>query len=170
MRTLLIVAGILLVLFVGFQALDRNKVNDEMRTQEQRIQQLEGQMERLDERYQLKDGVNAEENPIDEAESNLDQKEDKIDKNMEMPYEDKDTNQNTDLLPSDEPQQNNRAGKVKKPNPVKAEEPEANASQSIVAFGYLEDGMYEPATEAFKLNLFELAFLGEESITAFQLK
>jgi TolA-binding protein len=170
MRTLLIVAGILLVLFVGFQALDRNKVNDEMKTQEQRIQQLEGQMERLDERYQLKDGVNAEENPIDKTESNLDQKEDELDDNIEMPYEEKDTNQNTDLIPSDEPKDNNRAGKVKKPNPAKADEPEANASNSIVAFGYVKDGMYEPATEAFKLNLFELAFLGEDSVTAFQLK
>jgi hypothetical protein len=166
MRTLLIIAGILLVLWLGFQAVDRNRVNDSIDGHEKRIEQLENE-------HDYGDGdVIDEENPVDKTEDNLDKQEDKIDKNMEMPYENEKSNQNTDLMPSDEPQKdvpNNRAGKVKKPNPAKAE-PEANASENIVAFSYVKDGMFEPATEAFKLNLFEVAFLGEESVTAFELK
>jgi hypothetical protein len=171
MKTLLIIAGILLVLWLGFSALDRNRVNDSIDGHEKRIEQLENQQD-----YNLNDGdLIDEDNPMDKTEDNLDKQEDKIDKKIEMPYENEKTNENTDLKKDDNPTTNdgvnNRAGKVRKPNPAKANEPEANASDSIVAFGYVNDYMFEPATEAFKLNLFDLAFLGEDSsVTAFQLK
>jgi hypothetical protein len=188
MRTLLIVAGVLIVIWLGFLTIDRNSIQLHLNNHDEQFSEHDRQFNSLDERYQTKDGFISEDNPIDKAEDGLDKAEDKFDKKIEMPYEEDTTNENTNLKEDDnaDPQTDNNNEIDLKPNP-NIDKPNDNKFEkdnrkdkykngraslnveedSIVAFGYVTDHMFRGYEN---VEAFELDHVQDEVITAFRVR
>jgi hypothetical protein len=168
MRTILIIAGILLVSWLVFMSCDRMNMKNDMDNHHKELQEHDGM---LNGEYQEDEHI-----PYGDT---IDKQEDGFDKEMEMPYENEKTNQNTNLkkekdndeiLRNEEEKSLNPADekdKPKKPNPAK-DEPEANANESIVAYASLGDTLFNPAIEAFQLDVFSMP--QDDSVIAFKLR
>lgn len=162
MKTILFVAGILVVCWLGFLTLQHLNMTKDMDSHHRELQEHDGI---LNGQYQ-----------------NMDKKEDNIDKKIQMPYENKKTNQNTNLkrenskdIPSsvepitppvsaEQPVKPNPSPPAKEPakEPIKGK-PQSNANESIVAYSVLDKDLV--AIEAFQLNLFP-----QEAVVAFKLQ
>jgi len=182
MKTLLIVVGILVVIWLGFLTVDRNSVQLHLNRHDEKMYEHDRQFNSLDERYQMKDGFISEDNPIDKAEDGFDKAEDKFDKKIEMPYEEDTTNENTNLKEDDnaDPQTDNNNEIDLKPNPnIDNENEKGNKkdkykngrasleNESIVAFGYITDHLYR-GTES--IEAFQLDHVQDDVITAFRVR
>jgi hypothetical protein len=183
MKTLLIVVGIVVLIWLGFLTVNRNSVQLHLNRHDEKMYEHDRQFETLDDRYQMKDGFISEENPIDKTEDKLDKAEDKFDKKIEMPYENEETNENDNLLKDDNavPPANDKDEIDLKPNPSidneldkgnkkdKNKNPRASLdleNESMVAFGYVTDHMYRgQSVEAFQLDHEQ-----DEAIIAFRVR
>jgi hypothetical protein len=182
MKTLLIVVGILVVIWLGFLTIDRNGIQLHLNNHDRQFSEHDRQFNSLDERYQMKDGFISEDNPIDKTEDGLDRTEDKFDKKFEMPYEKENTNENDNLLKDDNvvPPANDQNEIDLKPNPnidnekgnKKDKHNNGRASldlesESIVAFGYITDHLYKGAES---IEAFQLDHVQDDVITAFRVR
>lgn len=190
MRTLLIVVGVVVVLWLGFLTLQHNTTQTHLNRHDQQFQEVDNNFNSLDERYQTKDGFISEDNPIDKTEDKLDQTEDKADQKIEMPYEEDKTNENTNLKEDDNelPKPNNEDEIDLKPNPNLDGNDENELDQekgkdklkprnnraslpleddSIVAFGYVHDHLYRGHES---IEAFQLDHQTEDVITAFRVR
>lgn len=150
MRTILFIAGILIVCWLGYLTIQHFAMQTDMDSHHNQIQNHD-------------EIINGQNNGINNQVDKLDRKEDKYDKKIEMPYENKKTNENTNLkrennkdIPSSVKPQEPAKQPAKKP--VEPKKPQANANESMVAYAYLgDDGVadkFYPAIEAFKIGMF----------------
>jgi hypothetical protein len=183
MKTLLIVVGIVVLLWLGYLTNARNDLQLHLNRHEERMSEHDQQFNSLDNRYQTKDGVILEDNPIDQGEDQLDKAEDKFDKKIEMPYEKEETNENDNLLkddntvpPADDqneidlkpnPNLDNDNGKDKDKKPYKNPRASLDDQESVVAFGYVRDHLFR-GNES--IEAFELDQSVEDVITAFRVR
>lgn len=171
MRTILIIAGVILLIWLGYLTVDRNSIQLHLNRHDERFDQMQSNIDGLDDRYELKEGVISEENPVDKVEDELDKAEDKFDQNIEMPYEDKKTNENTDLKKDDNalPQ----ADKEEIKTDVNMRERLENGmglginEPSEVAFADVTDHLYKgkESIEAYQFNV-----LQDDAIVAFKVR
>lgn len=164
MRTILIIAGILIVSWLVFISCDNMNMKNDMDNHHKELQEHDGM---LNGEYQEDEHI-----PYGDT---IDKKEDEFDKQMEMPYENEKTNQNTNLkkendndeiLRNEEESPNEKH--QDKDKPKDKNEPEANVNESVVAYASLGDTVFNPTIEAFQLNIFDMPV--EDSIYAFKLR
>ena len=174
MRTILIIAGVAVLLWLGYLTFHQNNTQLHLNKHDQQFHEVDNNFNSLDERYETRDGFLSEDNPIDETEDKFDQTEDKADQKIEMPYEQEETNENTNLKKDDNkfPKPNNKKEidlkpKFNREEPMNDEVSLGLEDESVVAFLDVTDHLFKgkESIEAFELNQFQ-----DDAITAFRVR